>query len=108
MSIKLARGKTDKVIKKIVSALRAYEADHPKAQIELYRQNPVSVRIRIVDDDLAGVDKAERNHTVWKCFDDLSEEEQSDISMLLLLTPNETKRSSANIEFDNPVPSILS
>ena len=88
-------------------ALRTYEQDHPQSQIELYRQNPVSVRVRIVDVDFAGLEKAERHQTVWAYFDCLSEEEQSDISMLVLLTPKETARSMANLEFEDPVPSII-
>jgi hypothetical protein len=39
MSIRIPRGKSDEVIDRIVEALRGYEADHPCAQIDLYRQN---------------------------------------------------------------------
>jgi len=107
MSIRVVRGKSDKTIKKIIDALRSYERDHPQAQIELYRQNPVSVRVRILDEDFARIGKAERHQAVWGYFDCLSEEEQSDISMLVLLTPKETARSMANLEFEDPVPSII-
>jgi len=53
------RGKPDEVINRIIEALRAYEADHPNARIDLYRQNSVSVRVRIIDSDLAGLNKVE-------------------------------------------------
>jgi stress-induced morphogen len=103
MAITIRRGDTDTTIKKIVDVLRDYEADHPRAQIELYRQNPVSVRVRILDPDFAGTNKVERSKTVWKYLDRLSDEEQSDISSLLLLVPDETKMSFANFEFEDPV-----
>ena len=38
---------------------------------------------------------------------DLQNVLQSDISTLLLLTPDETNASFANFEFDDPVPSKL-
>lgn len=37
----------------------------------------------------------------------LSEDQQSEISLLLLLTPEEAEISFANDEFDNPIPSQL-
>ena len=88
-------------------ALQAYQYDHPSAEIELYRQNPASVRIRIIDPDFAGINRVERNDRVWKYFDAISDDEQGDISMLVLLTPDETSRSTANLEFEDPVPSWL-
>jgi stress-induced morphogen len=107
MAITIRRGESDTTIKKIVDVLRDYETDHPKAQIELYRQNPVSVRVRILDPDFAGTNKVERSKAVWKYLDKLSDEEQSDISSLLLLVPDETRMSFANFEFEDPVPSSL-
>jgi hypothetical protein len=43
----------------------------------------------------------------WKYLGQLPEDVQSDISTLLLLAPEETKTSFANIEFDDPVPSEI-
>ena len=51
--------------------------------------------------------KADRNDSVWKYFEPLSDESQGDISMLVLLTPSEVKKSIANLEFEDPVPSML-
>jgi hypothetical protein len=107
MPINIARGASDPVIDEIIEALKRYEADHPGSQIDLYRQDPVSVRIRIIDSDLAGLNKIDRNKLVWAYLDKISEETQSDISTLILLTPEETKKSFANFEFNDPVPSIL-
>jgi hypothetical protein len=107
MAIRVPRGESDAVIESIRTALQAYQYDHPSAEIELYRQNPASVRIRIVDPDSAAINRAERNDRVWKYFDAISDDEQGDISMLVLLTPDETSRSKANLEFEDPVPSWL-
>jgi hypothetical protein len=107
MSISIPRGKSDEVLDRIVEALRAYEADHPGARIDLYRQNPVSVRVRIIDPTFAGQNKIERSKEAWKYLNSLPDEAQSDLSTLILLTPAETKMSFANFEFEDPVPSSL-
>lgn len=107
MAIHIPRGTSDEVIDKIIAVLQQYEADHPRAEIDLYRQNSVSVRVRIVDPDFAGHGKPQRSQRAWKYLGLLSEDVQSDISTVLLLTPDEKKASFANFEFDDPVPSKL-
>jgi len=107
VAINIPRGKSDEVIEKIIGVLRGYEADHQGAQIDLYRQNPVSVRIRIIDPAFRGQGKPQRSQQAWRYLVQLPEEVQSDISTVLLLTPDETKMSFANFEFDDPVPSKL-
>lgn len=107
MAIQIPRGNSDGVIEQIIAVLDNYEADHAQAQINLYRQNSVSVRVRIVDPDFAGQGKPQRSQQVWRYLGHLPEDVQSDISTVLLLTPDETKSSFANLEFDEPVPSKL-
>jgi stress-induced morphogen len=107
MAIRVPRGESDASLESIKKALQSYQEDHPSAEIELYRQNSVSIRIRIIDPDFAGINRAERNDKVWKYLDAISDDEQGDISMLVLLTPDETSRSMANLEFEDPVPSLL-
>lgn len=107
MAVNVPRGRTDEVIDRITAALARYEADHPRARIDVYRQNPVSVRVRIIDPDFAGQGKPERSRAAWAYLDHLPDDTQSDISTLLLLTPDETDRSFANLEFDDPIPSEL-
>jgi hypothetical protein len=107
MSISIPRGGPDEVIERMIEALRAYEADHPSARIDLYRQNPVSVRVRIIDPAFAGRNKVERNKEAWKYLDTLPDEVQSDLSTLILLAPEETEMSFANFEFEDPIPSSL-
>jgi stress-induced morphogen len=107
MAINIPRGKSDEVIEKIKEALRPYEHDHLRAQIDLYRQNSVSVRVRIIDPEFAGLGKPQRSQLAWKYLGTLPDEVQSDISTVLLLTPDETKMSFANFEFDDPISSNL-
>lgn len=107
MEIKIARGATDDVLEEIKSVLSAYLKDHAAARIDLYRQNSASVRIRIIDSDLRGMTKRERNDLIWKYLEPVSDQSQADISMLILLTPDEVGKSMANLEFEDPVPSML-
>jgi hypothetical protein len=107
MSIRILRGDSDPVIEEIIGALKFYEDDHPNSQIDLYRQNPVSVRIRIIDSNFARHNKIERNKSVWNYLGKLADDAQSDISSLILITPDETEKSFSNLEFNDPVPSNL-
>jgi hypothetical protein len=84
MPIRISRGQSDSVI-------------------ELYRLNPVSVRVRIIDSDFAGRDRVERSRDVWRYLDVLPEDFVADLSSLILLTPDEVLRSFANMEFEDPV-----
>ena len=78
MAISIPRGQSDETIEKIVGGLRTYEANHPKAKIDLYRQNPVSVRVRIVDPHFAGKSKSERSQEAWKYLDNVPDGAHSD------------------------------
>jgi len=107
MPINIPRGEIDPILEEIVTVLRPYEVDHPRAKIDLYRQNSVSVRVRIIDPDFAGKSRPERSQAAWAYLDRLTDEAQGDLSRVLLLTPEETQSSFANLEFDDPVPSEL-
>lgn len=107
MSVKILRGNSDEVVDKIVAALQQYKCDHPKSEIGVYRQNSVSVRVRIIDPEFEGLSKPQRSKMVWEYLGTLTEEVQSDISTVVLLTAEEKKMSFANFEFENPVPSKL-
>lgn len=101
------RGTSDPCLENLADALAHYAAQHGNAEIVVYRHNSVSVRIRIVDPDFDGISKAERHDLVWDFVKDLPEAQQSEISLLLLFTPDEVERSFANDEFDHPIPSPL-
>jgi stress-induced morphogen len=107
MAISIMRGQSDLTIECIKSELERYQADHPHSKIDLYRQNPVSVRVRVVDPEFEGRSKVERSDMVWKYLENLTDDCQSDISMLVLLAPDEMEKSFSNLEFEDPIPSIL-
>ncbi len=97
----------DTQVQQIRRALSEYEVDHPNAQIEIRRQNPVSIRIRIIDPDFSGLDRVDREPAVWNVLKSLPEEVFTDITMLLLLSPDEAECSLANREFEDPIPSRM-
>jgi stress-induced morphogen len=107
MTIKLRVKRPDQVLRQIRDALEKYDHAHPDAEIEAYRQNSVSVRIRILNPEFAGKSRAQREEEVWAVLNELPEEAVAEISLLLLLTPEEAARSFANSEFDDPIPSKL-
>jgi stress-induced morphogen len=101
------RGPSDECLEAVKRALAEYELQHPRSEIEAYRQNDWSIRVRIVDPDFKGASRTERDDRVWQFLDELPEEVQGHISFLLLLTPEERKNSQASFEFDDPIPSKL-
>jgi hypothetical protein len=94
-------------VRAIKHALKSYELCHPNAQVTSYRQNSGSIRVRIIDPDFRKLDKALRHDQVWGILDPLPEDILSQITVLLLLTPEEAKTSFANMDFENPIPSRL-
>jgi hypothetical protein len=107
MAIKLRAKRPDPYLKQIIKALEPYDQAHPKAAIEAYRQNSVSIRIRIIDSDFKGKSWSQREEDVWAALEELPEDVFAEISLLLLLTPEEAKKSFASMEFDDPIPSEL-
>lgn len=96
----------DREVDQIREALREYQNEHPRAEISVRRQNPVAIRIRILDLSFAGVDRVDREPSVWRILDRLPDEILQNVTMLLL-TPDEAKQPLANLEFENPLPSAL-
>src|SRR5262245_34150759 len=107
MAIKLRTKRPDKVLKQIVSVLEEYAGTHPNADIETYRWSDVSVRIRIIDPGFKKMSRSKREEDLWALLEKLPEETVSEISSILLFTPEEAKKSFANMEFDNSVPSRI-
>jgi hypothetical protein len=99
------RAQPEGQVQQILDILTAYERAHPQAQIEGRRHNPVSIRLCMIDPDLQGMDRIEREPAIWKLLSKLPEEVVVNITMLLLLTPEETAHSLARHEFDPPIPS---
>ena len=90
-------------VRAILNALEAaHKLAHPAAEIDSYRYNSASIRIRVIDPDFLGISRADRDDQIWEILGKLSEDVQSQITLVLLLTPEETKTSFANMEYDNP------
>ena len=51
------------------------------------------------------MDRIARESAIWKLLHQLPEEVFVNITMLLLLTPEETAHSLASQEFEHPIPS---
>ena len=104
----ITRGSQDALVGKFKTVLDEYERQNPGAAATLYRQNSVSIRIRIVDESFAHLSKPARHDRAWKFISDrLDDEELQDISVLLLLSPKEQRSSFMNVDFDDPIPSTL-
>jgi stress-induced morphogen len=98
------RAKPDVQVQQILDVLTEYERSHQQAHIEGRRHNPVSIRLRIIDPDFQGMDRIAREPEIWKLLSKLPEEVFVNITMLLLLTPEEAEHSLASQEFDHPIP----
>jgi len=61
----------------------------------------------VIDPSFDGMEKSDRHSRIWDYLEKPSDGVQSDISMVVLLTPAETKRSLANLEFEDPSPSLI-
>jgi hypothetical protein len=87
--------------------LAKYIEEHLDAEVDVYRKNNVSIHLRVVDPDFKGVAKAKRHDLVWRYLEQLPKPTLSNISVLLLLSPYEKENSIANLDFDDPIPSML-
>ncbi len=97
---------SDRSVQHVLQVLRSqYGTQHAKAKIEAYRYNSASIRIRIIDPDFKGLSLIERESLIDSILDTLPEDIRAEITLLLLLTPAERKRSLGSMTFDDPTPS---
>lgn len=68
--------------------------------VAAYRYNSASLRVRIIDERFRSKTPPERDRMVEPLLESLSEDIQDDITILLLLTPEEVDCSLANFEFE--------
>ena len=99
MSINIL-GTADATTEAIADALRPYVAAHPAAEVDVYRYSPVSVRARVIDPDFKGKSRSERHKAVWPLLYPLDEDNLSELTILLLLPPEEKDSSVANQDFE--------
>jgi stress-induced morphogen len=104
----IVRNNVDESVQAIKDALDAYEAEHPGAEASLYRHNPGSIRLRVIDRRFEGMTKTRRHADVWDYLAaQVPEDTLADVSLVLTVTPAELKDSFVNFEFESPIPSKL-
>jgi hypothetical protein len=97
----------DSGVEQVLDVLAQYAEQHPNARIDAYRQNSASIRLRIIDPEFETIDRVRREELIWDILGGLPEGIQSQITLVLLLSPKEASLSLANFEFENPLPSNL-
>ena len=101
------RGTPDEVTERVCAAVRQYTDAHPTAEALVSRYSPVSVRVRVIDPEFHGKSRSERHKAVWPLLYQLDEETLAEVTLLLLLTPNERATSAADRDFtDTFAPAI--
>ena len=78
-------------------------------QVDAYRYNSASIRIRIIDSRFKRLTRGKRYDIVEPVLEELDENTQADIMNIVLLYPGETSgsflASMSNAEFENPLDS---
>jgi len=94
-------GKMTRETKLVERVLRENFPDYPKDYPPIaYRYNPSSIRVRLVHKSFKGKSLSERDDMVLPVIETLPEKIQADIYILLLLSPDEAKRSVGYEEFE--------
>jgi hypothetical protein len=83
-------------------------------QVDAYRYNVASIRIRVIDPRFEGLSAEKRDAMVEPYLEKLPEETQADIIDLFTFAPSELLQSPRirrefmmNVEFDDPSPSMM-
>jgi len=102
--------KQDRDTREIYRVLKSHFPELPDDMDQvIYRYNPASIRIRLVDGAFQGKSFSEREQLIEPLLETLPERIRTNITLLLLLTPKEAKSSDdlMNLEFDKPTGSLL-
>ncbi|MGA2033082.1 MAG: hypothetical protein ABSG68_12560 [Thermoguttaceae bacterium] len=83
-------------------------------QVDAYRYNSASIRVRVIDSRFEGRSRADRDAMVEPHLDHLPERTQADIMNLFTFAPSEIEQTPKtfkefvlNTEFEDPSPSML-
>ena len=96
------KGKQTAETRRIEKLLRPHFPD-----VAAYRHNRASIRVRIIDKRFRRKSVVEREQMVDSLLETLPEKTQVDLTILLLLSPDEVRHSMMNLEFEDPVESML-
>ena len=105
MSIATLPSNTDPAVTRVAGALADYQKEHPQASIDIRRSSSASIHVRVVDPAFAGQDRVSREDRVWPLLERLPDDVFTQITVLLLLTPDDCGKSHANlVYFGRPDP----
>jgi hypothetical protein len=83
-------------------------------QVDSYRYNSASIRVRVIDPVFAGMSRDERERRVEEEIAKLAEDTQRDIVTVFCFTQEELRQTpktfrefTLNTEFEDPSPSML-
>ncbi len=83
-------------------------------QVDAYRYNSASIRVRVVDPRFEGVSAEQRDTMISRFLELLPDHTQADIMNLFAFAPSELQEAPKsfrtylmNTEFDDPCPSML-
>ena len=99
------RKRQDTSTRLVYRALREHFPDLSRnIEDTVYRYNPASIRVRVIDPRFEGKSFREREQLISGVLSSLPEAVESDITLLLLLTADETRDQTdlMNLEFDDP------
>jgi stress-induced morphogen len=106
----VAKKVQDKTTRQIFSALKKAFPNLPEeSERVVYRYNPAAIRIRIISPRFVGKTTDERDALVNAAFESLPPDATDDVTMLIMLTPREAKKSHQMLsrEFDDPTGEYL-
>lgn len=99
--------KTTRETERLERLLDEHFPDSPKDFPRAYRYSPVSIRARVVDGRFKAMNRSEREKLVRPLIRSLPDRIQEDLTILLLLAPDELEGSLMNREYEHPSPARL-
>ena len=99
--------KTTKETRVLEKLIDKHFPDCPKDFPRAYRYSPFSIRARIVDPRFKDMNLSERDKFVLPLIRTLPDETQEDLTILLLLAPDELNDSLMNREYEKPSPALV-
>jgi hypothetical protein len=93
----------------IADALAAFAEQHPSAEITIRRASLASIHVRIISRDFKSRSRVAREERIWPLLESLPDDTFTQITVLLLLAPQERRDSFANaVYFESPDPAPAS
>jgi hypothetical protein len=90
----------DTALASLRKALTAYESAHPGSAAEAYRRHAEVLRLRVVDPRFRRWPRERRHDRLWDELRHLPEEVLSQITLAVLLAPEERDESLLNVDFE--------